>query len=383
MTTEAPREVEFPCIEVEQPLGTFYLTKIAHTVLRDISYFDVRRILGEREFETYLGIQRRLQENRVKEIKRYVETADACFPTNIILSVDSRSAQVRNGALLLRNDPNPENGLEPIYYRNIAKVLDGQHRIAGLYELADDSVFEVPVCVFVDLDLSDEAYIFSTVNLAQTKVQKSLVYDLFELANSRSPQKTAHSIAVALDRTEKSPFHLRIKRLGSATPGGFSETITQATFVEGLLSHISANAVQDRDLYLRGKKPGLPTQEEAAKHVLRLFFVREQDEKIADVLWNYFDAVRERWPEAWSSSAAGQMLNRTNGVRALMRFLGPAYRHVGGIGAVPTMEQFKAIFEKVPLASDDFNVERYKPGTSGESLLYNELISTGLGGKLF
>src|SRR5882762_10468420 len=92
------------------------------------------------------------------------------------------------------------------------------------------NTFQLSVSVFVDIDMEDQAYIFSTVNLAQTKVNRSLAYDLFELANSPSPQKTCHNIAVALDTITVSPFHKRIKRLGSATPGRNSETITQATF---------------------------------------------------------------------------------------------------------------------------------------------------------
>lgn len=53
------------------------------------------------------------------------------------------------------------------------------------------------------------AYIFSMVNLAQTKVSKSLVYDLFEFSKSRSPRKRAHTIAVAIDRAGSSS-HLLI-----------------------------------------------------------------------------------------------------------------------------------------------------------------------------
>ena len=53
--------------------------------------------------------------------------------------------------------------------------------------------------------------------------------------------------------------------------------------------------------------------------------IDNRDLEIVDVLWNYFDAVKSRWPNAWASREPGMMLNKTNGFRALMRFLRPAY----------------------------------------------------------
>jgi hypothetical protein len=41
------------------------------------------------------------------------------------------------------------------------------------------------------------------------------VYDLTELAKTRSPHKTCHDVAVVLDNESSSPFYQRIKRLVS------------------------------------------------------------------------------------------------------------------------------------------------------------------------
>src|SRR5206468_3410378 len=145
-----------------------------------ITYFDVRRMLKERDIEMYLGIQRPLNEERIEQLEEYVKTVDACFPTAVILAVGGRCASFDEGTgeLTLNNDPNPEGDAEPIYYRSIAKVLDGQHRIAGLLKYEGED-FDVNVSIFVDIDIEDQAYVFSTVNLAQTKVNRSLAYDLF------------------------------------------------------------------------------------------------------------------------------------------------------------------------------------------------------------
>ncbi len=64
-------------------------------------------------------------------------------------------------------------------------------------------------------------------------------------------------MAVALNSYDKSPFYSRIKRLGTATAGKFTETLTQATFVEAFIGYLTDDKVSDRDLYRRHKKPKL------------------------------------------------------------------------------------------------------------------------------
>lgn len=372
---ESSIEFSVDAIPVRQPIGEFLIASIPSKRLWEISYFDVRRMLKERDIETYLGIQRPLNPDRVTQLQSYVRTVDACFPTAVILAIDSRSASFDSATntLTLRNDPNPENGLDPIYYRNIAKVLDGQHRIAGLMDYPKDD-FEVNVSIFIDIDIEDQAYIFSTVNLAQTKVNRSLAYDLSELARTRSPQKTCHNIAVALDQLASSPLHCRIKRLGTATPGRRDETLTQATFVESLMPFISATPTIDRDILKRGNKLAVPSEAEIEKHPLRPFFVSDDDMKIADVLFRYFSAVQSRWPIAWSSTERGMILNRTNGFRALMRALMTICRAIKPHAKLPEESDFQRLFSMVKLSDDDFNVETFNPGTSGESTLFKKLI---------
>lgn len=371
--------IQFKALRMRQPMGEFFIASMPSRQLCDISYFDVRRMLKERDVETYLGIQRPLNPDRVRELDSYVRTADACFPTAVILAVDGRSAEFdpETGIMTLSNDPAPEDGSAPVHYRHIARVLDGQHRIAGLMDYDGDD-FEVNVSIFVDIDIEDQAYIFSTVNLAQTKVNKSLAYDLFELAKSPSPQKTCHNIAVALDKVRLSPFAQRIKRLGAATPGRRGELLTQATFVEALMPFISDEPMVDRDVLLRGNRLAVPSANELRRRPFRDMFVAGEDMKIADILMNYFNAVKARWPVAWDTGDKGMVLNRTNGFRALMRALMPAYRSLRPSAQVPSQEAFKELFDKVTLKDADFSSERFAPGSSGESDLYKQFIQ-GMG----
>lgn len=379
MLEEEHKSIELKALKVSQPLGEFYIASMPHDILVDITWFDVRRVLmEERDVERYLGVQRPLQKGRVKELETYVNTMDACFPTAVILSVPATCAAFDEdaGILTLRN--NVEDPETQVLYRQIAKVLDGQHRLAGLEEFRGER-FDVNVAVFVDADLADEATIFSTVNLAQTKVNRSLAYDLYELAKARSPQKACHLITVTLDQTEGSPFYKMVKRLGVATPGRTGETLTQATFIKSLMPFISTDPMKDRDLYLRGKRPNKLPEEQLRRAPFQWLFVDEKDFEIVDVLWNYFQAVSERWPHAWRSREEGLMLNRTNGYRALMRFLKDRYLSLcGPQRSVPSKDEFKRVLESIELNDKDYNVEIFAPGSAGEGRLYRCLVAGGL-----
>lgn len=373
---EDRKTLTFKCLKVTQPLGDFYLASISAKKLVEITYFDVRRVLmEERDVERYLGIQRPLNPSRVKVIQAYVRTADACFPTGVIIAVPAKCVVLNEetGEMTISNYLDAEEEADIVLFSNIARVIDGQHRLAGLEEF--DGNFDINVSIFVDADIADQANIFSTVNLAQTKVNKSLAYDLFDLMKSRSPQKTCHNIAVTLDREQNSPFLKMIKRLGVATPGRAGETITQATFIEPLLRFISDDPMRDRDLYLKGSKPLKIAPELLKKHPFQHLFVEEKDFEITDIMWNYFSAVRERWTNAWESKDKGMMLNRTNGYRALMQFLRHLLENRFQPSVVPTKEEFARIFANIDLQNEDFNIEKFVPGTGGESALRKALIS--------
>lgn len=383
--TEDPKSLTIPIMKVRQPIGTFYIGSISSKDLYEICDFDIRRIYREREIETYLGIQRPINPKRLEQIEQYVETIDATFPTSVIIAVEEDCATLSSlngkdftdndtfGQLTLSNYLEPEDEKDKIFYRYIARVIDGQHRIAGLKNYAKGDFF-VNVTIFIGADIADQANIFSTVNLAQTKVNKSLVYDLFELSKTRSPERTCHEIVVALDKTNNSPFLNKIKRLGVATEGRTGETLTQATVVQMIIRYISNNPALDRDLLKRGKKLERADANTLQKLIFRNMFIEEDDYKITDIIWNYFDAVRERWPSAWASTGTGYILNRTNGYRGFMRFLRPAYLYFTSTGEVVTKDQFLTLFNKVDVQDDYFTVDNFRPGTSGETAIFNMLV---------
>ena len=311
------------------------------------------------DFERYLGIKRPLEEKRVKQIATYVNFVDASFPSSIIIAIeeDYVTYDSMSGVMTFRNyrlgESSPSTAI-----RRLGRILDGQHRIAGLDGFEGDD-FDLSTTIFVGTDIADQAHIFATVNIQQTKGNKSLVYDLYELARARSPQKTCHNIVVALDRDKKSPFYKRVKRLGLATEDRIFEPVTQATLVDGLIGYISSDPRADRDGLRRGRTLDRADGGDLYKRPLRGLFVSGDELAIIQIVYNYFVAVRTRWPKAWDERRPGFMLNRTNGVRALLKFFGEAYAKVALPGEDASSETFlKQVFVSLKLRDEDFTTEK-------------------------
>ncbi|MBW3469849.1 DGQHR domain-containing protein [Arthrospiribacter ruber] len=362
--------VEFQCLEAEQPIGNMYIGILDSDVLEYISYADVRRIeLGKdnRDVEDYIGIQRELNPNREKEIGKYVNLIDATFPNSIILAISSDYAEY-----------NPDTKMMKILYKDdIAKVLDGQHRIAGLRHYEKEArTFQCIVTIYIDMELEDQAIVFATINKEQKNVSNSLVADLYSFAESRSPQKSAHNIVRALNAKEGSPFYKRIKILGNARNKEL-ETITQDTFVKNIINYISKDPQSDRDFYKRHKSKKLEyvRGNELNRYFLRNIFIDDtEDYIIAQIIWNFFHAVQNKWPNAWNEITPNIILNRSTGFIALMRFFKHAYLSFNKIGEIITKEQFAEIFDKIDIKEEDLNKEKYVPGSSGQGQLYRDLI---------
>ena len=363
--------ITIPCIPIEQPIGRFYVGVMDSKLLLDIAHSDIIRIdKHERNIETVSGLERPLSTPRVKEIREYVKSVDATFPSGVILSVSSGDVEYDSSICKMKIRHSPE----------VAEIIDGQHRIEGLRGYVGPK-FEVNVTIFVDIDTEDQAMVFSIINLKQAPVQKSITYELFEYAKSRSPQKTCHSIARALNHQENSPFHDKIMILGVADDKQ-KETLTQAAFIKPLLKLITLEkmAMADRDTLKRNRSLTMPTPEEvrANSWIFRKWFIQDQDVKIAQTLGNYFLAVAGRWPKAWGEKQPGIILNRTNGYNALMRFL-PLVVFRLGVDQVHSIPEFAKFFDEVKLVDDDFNSERFSPGSSGEGHLLQKLcLDTGI-----
>jgi DGQHR domain-containing protein len=274
--------------------------------------------------ETIGGIQREPSSKRITEIAEYANTVDATFPTPILLALDSGTYSVRDDQIDIQGE-------------KIADIVDGQHRLLGLEKSGKAKEFVIPVVFLLDATDEQKALIFATINGKQTKVPASLIYDLFGITKTRSPQKTAHEIARAINSAPSSPWFKRLKMLGKKTPGSL-ESLSQGTFVKFLLPHVSADPVTDRDLLKVGKKPLIHKQ-----CAFNEYFRHEKDSIILKILMNIFQAVRETWPEEWDNPTS-YILTKTTGFSGIMRAL-PTVINKGKTKQDLSAGYFKSIFE--------------------------------------
>lgn len=400
MANSNPKLVTFRCIPLSQPIGAFYIGAMDATDLVAISWADIRRIAPEEEqptavadisdsptiigenyhtpeliepqdeeiiryedqgFEQFLGIQRKLNDSRVAELRRYVQNIDATFPTAVLLAISSEHARFDEST----------NELSIVRHSKVAKIIDGQHRIAGLRELGEGT-FQVNVAIFLDMDIQDQAMVFATINLKQTKVNKSLAYDLYEFTTSRSPQRTCHDIVRFLNYPPSSPFRGKVKMLGVGLEP--TETITQAAFVDRLLRLVSRDPMGDRDTLRRRKRLDLAQGAQGRRQIFRNLFINEEDNVIALILWNFFLAVQRRWPVSWQEVERGNILNRTTGFGALMRFMRVAYLSMGTPDQIVKADDYGSIMSSINLDDETFTPDTYLPGSSGEKKLFDELV---------
>lgn len=344
-------------IEFRQPIGTYYFIKISAIDL--LSVYDVRR----REYtgDTGEGIQRHLNDSRVKEISNYVITTDATFPTAVIASTVFENVQFKDNKLTFKGQ---------------LDIIDGQHRIEGLklaQKLYGESAiedFELPLVLTLEPTEEQKAYIFATINGNQAKVDKSIIYDLFGIAdNDLDPFTFSHKIARALNFSKESPFHGRLKMLGRKSDPGSDEVLSQGTFVKVLLEKISKKPFDDRELARTGKLSSIDGL------LLRPFYLQNDLSALVALMTTYFNGVKNAFPTEWKETDS-YILCKTTGYIGLMKGLDEvvSYKKRSGLSfdkaVFKVMEKLKKNLES---EGRELTKEHFLPGTTGQNLFKDEI----------
>lgn len=312
----------FNYIEVQQPIGTFYLCCIPATFLLKV-------VKSTSRSDNKDAVQREKSPQRIRDIGEYCSVPDAIFPTPIVVSVNS------NDVIL---DEEKHIIVIPTDKGIIGDVIDGQHRLWGIESSKQPELFQLPVVFMFDLTIAEQAYVFSTINSNQRKVDPSLIYDLFDVSEKRSPYKTVHEIARVMNSSEYSPFYNRLKMLGKRTSNQEKATLSQGTFAKSILMLISKKPDEDtRNLKLNKKladDPRLP---------LRFLFIEEKDDILVKILSNCFNALKEVFPAEWETPTSN-ILWKSTGFRAVIYALSSLCRK-GLREHVLTKEFFIKCFE--------------------------------------
>ncbi len=333
------------CQKVEQPIGTLFLTSIPWNILEEISSTQPRMLIERDESgETYAGIQRHLSTERQDEIIAYLKKNTATFPSNIIINISKEEVRIENikAKMNVNYEENPLNkspDLELLNFTSMqieeefefviisfkqdsAQIIDGQHRLSGFKgKDKDNFIFDLPVTIFINQDIYQQAEIFATINGKQTRVTPSLVYDLFGISEKRNPYTVARFIVKALNENQSSPLYESIKILGKANDyyNGF---VTQSTVTKIIIELICGNykqAEEDSTRMQSSEKISLEPELTKKKAPLRKYFIEEKEEVILKTLINFFNAVKTTFNIEWNKKDS--VLKKTVGFTALLKIL--------------------------------------------------------------
>lgn len=339
---------------VKQPIGTFYMGVMDAKDLLQITAVNKRKDSPD-------GVQREEDPARIREISSFTFEPDATFPTPVIISVyDEADAHIENDSFFVYESD-----------MVIGEVLDGQHRLRGLENSSEIGKFQMPVILMFGLTDEENAYVFSIINSKQTKVNTSLIYDLYGLSTHRSPQKTAHDLARSMNSMQGSPFYLRLKMLGTKELGQDDAILSQGTFAKAVMKLYSKNVEEDKKKIRRNE----PLEDDGSLY-LRKFFIKEQDKVILLILENCFIGLKRAFPEHWKTPKEN-ILWKSTGFGAIIKAL-PDLLEIGVSRKELTEDFFYGCFmkfrNKLEIEEKNLISSEYGSGEQAQRRLADEIV---------
>ena len=338
-----------------EPQHEFYMFTLNARDLKALS--GIQRRTRKTQNEKELGIQRRHDEDRSREIGRFVEGGypwsdlaeekresgefdhfrkPGWLPTALVVNILKAGDERRGGDTVapadlikvLDQDQSsaliqlPEafktgwtpTGLHPI------EVIDGQHRLWAFDSAEVGENFELPVVAFYGLDISWQAYLFWTINIKPKKINPSLAFDLYPLLRSEDwlDKFEGHSIyrdvraqelVERLWSSPSSPWHDRINMLGESG----TRMLSQASWIRALTATY-VRAFEGRRVQVGGLF-GAPVG--ADKTVLP--WNREQQATFLIYIWRCLKTAVRESTEEWALDLRGD----NNAVKNDPAFRGP------------------------------------------------------------
>lgn len=208
-------DIKVPALRGGMGKGKYYCFVIQPERLFPIAYVHRREKTNASEVkDTY---QRMVSKNRLDKINDFVG-GGGNFCNNIIMSFKKTKKRAKF-------EPNPKveeiGGISygilhfPPYY-GCAWVIDGQHRLYGYSKSEKAKEHTIPVIIFEELSIMEQANLFVNINKEQAPVTTSLLWDLYpdiyEQSENKEHQilKTVSLVAKTLNSDKESIFYNRI-----------------------------------------------------------------------------------------------------------------------------------------------------------------------------
>jgi DGQHR domain-containing protein len=301
--------LEIPAIQCKYSSKEYcYLFGIQPAKLIPISSVLHRKLTLDNDIPT--NYQRLVKATKIKEIKKFITEERGVFPTNIIISFESKSDFFKpKGAKI--NDIQFGVLSLPNQFQSIT-VIDGQHRLFaydGLEQAEKDLIY---VVAFHKLTPEKQVQTFININEKQTKVSSSLMWDLYPNiieSNSKDYIKARISLLVKKLNTEKTSALQGTIHYDSAEYSNKGSKIT----LESICTAIKSEGIVQ---IIDGK--------------LDSYLVKNNKEKLVyQVLEDYFNTIKKLNPEHWERKEKTRNLLRSNqGIGALIKLLKEIVRYI-------------------------------------------------------
>lgn len=289
--------------DAEHPLYMFTLTGGELIQIADISR------VSRDEQGKLIGYQRPEVKRHIQNIKDYLESGDVLFPNSVILALSSDVEFTRSRGPQV-DDGFAEAGILKIRLPRAGEpkpawIVDGQQRTIALTR-SKRKDFPVPVNAFVadDVDLQRDQFlrINSTKPLPRGLIDELLPEVTTILPSTLAARKVPSALCDMLNQDPDSPFHGMIRR--ASTSKASKETVVVAdTVVTKML------------------------QDSFSLHSGALFPFRDVASNSTDfagiksLLFVYWKAVRDTFPEAWGLPPEKSRLMHGVGIRAMGRLM--------------------------------------------------------------
>jgi len=207
-----------PAIRARMGGYTCYTFALRPSYLMKIAYVSQRAKGKASDVDTY---QRMMKRSRLAKIRRYISEV-GIFPTNIVVSLEGKvsfdKAKQEEGAA----DGTTMGWLTLSPSYKSAWIIDGQHRLYAYsgHPRADSSLLSV--LAFESLPPDKQAEFFIDINAQQTKVNQSLLEELYAELHWEATDPAILTRAIVskailgLNIERDSPFFARVKRADDA-----------------------------------------------------------------------------------------------------------------------------------------------------------------------
>ena len=274
---------------------------------KDISKIASVTRVSRDQYELF-GYQRPEIINHISEIREYLESPTAMLPNSIVIAFDERVVFKPSGGSRAKRGNIVPGTLEIPAFQDIGMrcgwIVDGQQRTAALRQ-ADLKSFPISIIGFITKKTNEQKEQFILVNSTKP-LNKDLIYELLPGIDTKLSQNLTKKIGPAtiadmLNNESDSPFFGKVKR--PTNPNGvisFNSVLKmlENSLTDGLLFEFS-------DL---SKEKNLKT--------------------IKKILFSYWGAVAEVFPDAWSKIPRLSRLTHGTGLVSMGFLMDAAYAKV-------------------------------------------------------